>query len=322
LKVFITGGNGFIGSVVVRQLISAGHDVRLLLRPTSRVDRIADLRFERAAGDVRDLASVRAGMSGCDCTIHLAAPGGWEAETATTLATVIENGTRNVLTAAEGLPSHRVVHVSSTAAVSASSEPRIFDERTPFNVSDDSLKYAHAKHRAELKALEAFRQGVPVVIVNPAEVYGPNDTALGTAGNLVDFAKSIPVMVCTGGTSVVHVDDVAAGIIAALQRGRPGERYILGGENVTIRQLAELVLELVGRRAPIVTVPNGLLRLVSRAAVRTKIPVPFNPHAAMYATHYWFVNNTKARRELGVTFRPARRTVAATIEWLRSAGHL
>jgi dihydroflavonol-4-reductase len=322
MKVFVTGGNGFIGSVVVRKLIAAGHDVRLLLRRTSSVDRIKDLQFERAIGDVRDLPTVRSGMAGCNGTIHLAAPGGWEGDSATTLATVIENGTRNVLTAAESLSDHRVVYVSSTAAVSASSEPRIFNELTPFNVGDDSLKYAHAKHRAELKALEAFRQGVPVLIVNPAEVYGPNDTALGTAGNLVDFAKSTPVMVCSGGTSVVHVDDVATGIIAALQHGHPGERYILGGENLTIRQLAELVLELVGRTTPIVTVPNGLLRLVSRVAVRTKLPVPFNPHAAMYATHYWFVDNTKAKRELGITFRSARRTVAATIEWLRSAGHL
>lgn len=322
MRVFVTGGNGFIGSTVVRKLVGAGHDVRLLLRAASKVDRIVDLRFERALGDVRDLTTVRAGMAGCDCTIHLAAPGGWEGDSATTLATVIENGTRNVLTAAESLPGHRVVHVSSTAAVSASNEPRVFDERTPFNVNDESLKYAHAKHRAELKALEAFRQGVPVVIVNPSEVYGPHDTALGTAGNLVDFAKSTPVMVCTGGTSIVHVDDVATGIIAALERGQPGQRYILGGENLTIRELAQLVLEFIGRDTRIVTVPNGVLRLIARVAVRTKLPVPFNPHAAMYATHYWFVDNKKARRELGVSFRSARRTVAGTIEWLRSAGHL
>lgn len=322
MRVFVTGGNGFIGSAVVRKLVGAGHDVRLLLRAASKVDRIADLRFERVLGDVRDLTTVRAGMAGCDCTIHLAAPGGWEGDSATTLATVIENGTRNVLTAAESLPGHRVVHVSSTAAVGASNEPRVFDERTPFSVNDESLKYAHAKHRAELKALEAFRQGVPVVIVNPSEVYGPHDTALGTAGNLVDFAKSTPVMVCTGGTSIVHVDDVATGIIAALERGQPGQRYILGGENLTIRELAQLVLEFIGRDTRIVTVPNGVLRLIARVAVRTKLPVPFNPHAAMYATHYWFVDNRKARRELGVSFRSARRTVAGTIEWLRSAGHL
>jgi dihydroflavonol-4-reductase len=261
-------------------------------------------------------------MFGCDGTIHLAAPGGWEGDSATTLATVIENGTRNVLTSAESLRGHRVLFVSSTAAIDASKEPRIFDERSPFTLTDGSLRYAYAKHRAELKALAAFRQGTDVVIVNPAEVYGPNDTALGTASNLVDFAKSTPVLVCRGGTSIVHVDDVAIGIVAALFKGRAGERYILGGENLTIRELAALVLELVGRRAPIVTVPNAVLRVLARLAVRTRVPVPFNPHAALYATYYWFVNNAKAQRELGLKFRDARTTLASTIEWLRMTGHI
>jgi len=322
MRVFVTGGNGFIGSAVVRRLVNDGHHVRCLLRQTSRTDRIDDLPFERAFGDVRDRASLRAAMAGCDATIHLAAPGGWDADQPATLTAVIETGTANVLSAAQALHDHRVVFVSSTAAINASDTPRVFDERTSFALTDDSLRYAHAKHRAELKALSAAREGLWVVIVNPAEVYGPGDTALGTAANLLDFARSTPVLVCRGGTSVVHVEDVALGIIAALHHGRSGERYILGGDNLTIRELAELVLELIGRRAPIVSVPNGLIRVVSRAALRVRAPLPFNPTVALYATRYWFMDNSKARRELGMTFRGARATIAGTIEWLRAAGHL
>src|SRR5690348_2006962 len=318
MRVFVTGGNGFIGSVVVRDLVSAGHRVVCLLRRGSRRERISDLRFETVDGDVRDIASFRAAMQACDAGIHLAAPGGWSHDDSSALHDVIEGGTRNLLSIAEERPGLRLVIVSSTAAVNASEEPRLFDEAAPFTVSDPGLDYAIAKHRAELAALAACQRGADVVIVNPAEVYGPNDTTLGTAGNIVEFATGWPVLVCDGGTGVVHVDDVAAGIIRALDHGRRGERYILSGENLTVRELATLVLELLGRRAPIATVPKALARAIARLAERLHIPVPFNPSVVPYATRYWFVDSTKARRELGVSFRDARTTVRSTLDWLRA----
>jgi len=322
MRVFVTGGNGFIGSAVVRELVARGHTPVCLLRKTSDTKRIDALQFERADGDVRDLASVRAGMAGCDGTAHLAAPGGWHADDAAGLEDVIVNGARNVLEAASALPGHRVLLVSSTAAINACDGPTVFDERAEFTVKNPELHYAHAKHKAELVARDAFSRGVAVIVVNPAEVYGPRDSASGTSSNLVDFAKSIPVLVCDGGTSVVHVDDVARGIIAALERGRPGERYILGGENLTVRQLAELTLELTGRHVPIVPVPNGISRFVARAVIRLHAPAPFNPHVVPYATLYWFVDSGKAQRELGVTFRNGRETISSTIDWLRASGTL
>jgi dihydroflavonol-4-reductase len=316
MRVFVTGGNGFIGSRVVSDLTAAGHQVVCLLREASKTERLHGIRYERVTGDVTDASSVLSGMRGCDATIHLAAPGGWTADDEATLDSVIVGGTTNVLAAAATLPQHRVVHVSSTAAVNASDEPHMFDERAEFTIQNPLLAYAHAKHRTELAVRDAVAAGLHVVIVNPAEVYGPNDTALGTAGNLIDFAKSFPVLVCSGGTSVVHVDDVSAGILAALTRGRAGERYILGGENVTIRQLAELVLQCMGRNVPIVTVPNTLARAGARIATRVGLTLPYNPHVVAYATRYWFMDNAKARRELGVQFRGARETVDSTLRWL------
>ena len=322
MKVFVTGGNGFIGSAVVRTAARSGHRAVCLLRATSRLDRLETLAFDRKQGDVRDIDSVRAAMAGCECTVHLAAPGGWTSDDPSMLRDVIEHGTRNVLDAAAEIDGHRIVVVSSTAAINASDAPRIFDESAEFTVRDSALHYAHAKHRAEICARAAFERGVRVIVVNPAEVYGPGDTALATAGNLIDFVRSFPVLVCRGGTSVVHVDDVASGILAALRLGRPGERYILGGENLTIRQLAELCLALVGRRTPIVMVPNSVARMASRIAIRLHIPLPYNPHTVPYATRYWFVDNTKARRELGLTFRDARETIGSTLEWLKREGQL
>jgi dihydroflavonol-4-reductase len=322
VTIFLTGGNGFIGSAVARKLHAAGHRLVCLLRETSRVDRIESLPFTRVRADVRDPESVRAGMSLADRTIHLAAPGAWEQDDPSTLTDVLEGGTRHVLEVAASLPGHRVVVISSTAAIAASSRPVVFDERTSFSVPDPRLHYAFAKHRVEMLVAAAHARGVHAVIVNPAEVYGPGDTALVTAGNLVDFATSAPVLVCRGGTCIVHVDDVADGIVAALERGRSGERYILGGENVSVRELAVLVQEWLERRARIVSVPNGVVRLAARVAIALRLKLPFNPHVVPYATWYWFSDSTKARRELGVSFRGARETIAPTLAWLEDTGQI
>lgn len=319
MRVFVTGGNGFIGSAVVRDLVRGGHDVVCLLRPGSQRDRLAGLPMVVVEGDVCNADSFREAIADCAAAIHLAAPGGWTKDALRMLERVIVDGTRNVLAAAERRPL-RVVFVSSTAAIDASDEPRIFDEQAAFSLDDAALAYASAKHRAELLARDAYARGAEVVTVNPSEVYGPNDVALGTASNLLDFATSYPVLVCRGGTGIVHVDDVAAGIVRALECGRAGERYILSGENLTIRELAELVLELLPRRAPIVTIPNGAARVIARVVDRLHLPAPFNPAVVPYATRFWFVDSTKARRELGVAFRGARDTVRSALDWLRERG--
>ena len=322
MKLFVTGGNGFIGCVVVRRLVESGCSVRCLLRSTSNTDRIDRLPIERVLGDIRDLASVNAGMEGCDGTIHLAGVSSWNEINSPALMEIVEGGTQNVLAAASSRPAHRVVFVSSATAVNGSDEPQVFNENSEFTLNDPELKYANAKLRAEALCRKAFLKGVPVVIVNPAEVYGPADSNFVTAGNLVDFARASPVLVCRGGTSVVYVEDVAAGIIAALERGRPGERYILGGENITIRDLADLCLKLVGRRARIVSVPNRLIRSMTRVANRLALPLPYNAGVVPYATRYWFVDSSKAQRDLGINFRNARETLRPTITWLKEAGHL
>jgi dihydroflavonol-4-reductase len=322
MKVLITGGNGFIGSVVIRDLLAEGHTVRCLLRPTSNTDRIASMRYERAVGDIRDAASVGSALDGCDAVIHMASLSAWDQIASPLMDEVVVGGTRNVLDAARARPGTRVVFVSSALAVNASAKPREFDEAAQWTVADRRLSYSRCKRAAEALCKVAVADGVPVVIVNPGEVYGPNDTALITACNLIDFAKSRPVLVCNGGTSVVYVDDVALAIVRALERGRVGERYILGGDNVTVRQLAELCLELLGQRKRIVRVPNRVIEAITAVATRLRIPLPYNPHVIPYATKFWFVSSAKAQRELGVSFRSARETLAPTLDWLKQSGRI
>ena len=323
MRVFVTGGNGFIGSSVLRQLCQRGHTVRCLLRPASNTERIADLEFERFAGDVRDAAQVAAGVAGCQAVIHLASLSSWDLIDTPEMKDTVEQGTKNVLDAARREKGLRVVYVSSATAVDGTNEPTVLDERSAYTLGGASgLTYSQYKHRAEEMCQAAFAEGVPVIIVNPAETYGPKDTALITAGTLVDFAKSSPVLVCKGGTSIVHVDDVALGIVKAMETGKPGERYILGGDNLTLRELAELALDLMGKKSRVMVIPNAMFRGVTKVATGLHIPLPYNPKVVPYATRYWFVDNSKAKRDLGVTFRSARDTLAPTLSWLKEAGHI
>src|SRR5690606_25733879 len=213
MRIFVTGGNGFIGSVVVRELCAAGHQVVCLLRPTSSTDRLRGCEYERADGDVRDRESLRAGMAGCGAVIHLASLSSWDLIDSPEMSDVVLGGTRNVLEVAAELGGPRVVFVSSITAIGATDEPSPLDESAEYNLAGErGLTYSNYKHQAEQLCREAVARGQDVVIVNPAEVYGPNDDAFVTAGNLIDFARSNPVLVCRGGTSVAYVDDVAVGI--------------------------------------------------------------------------------------------------------------
>jgi dihydroflavonol-4-reductase len=323
MRVFVTGGNGFIGSVVVRQLAAEGHRIACLLRPSSNTDRLAGIDYERVAGDVRDLDSLRAGMAGAGAVIHLASLSSWDLIDSPEMKDVVLGGTRNVLDAAKELGNPRVVFVSSVTAVGATPDPQPLDETAPYNLGGErGLTYAQYKHQAEELCQAAVTRGQDVVVVNPTEVYGPRDTAFITAGNLVDFAKSSPVLVCRGGTSVAFVDDVALGIVRAMERGRAGERYILGGPNVTLEELAQETLSILDRKARVWVLPNPVIRGVTRVATGLHIKLPYNPRVIPYATRYWFVDASKAQRELGVSFRSARATLEPTLAWLREAGHI
>jgi dihydroflavonol-4-reductase len=309
--------------VVIRELAAHGHEAVCLLREASSTERLAALRYQRADGDVRDPESLRAGMAGCDAVIHLASLSSWDVIDSPEMRDVVLGGTKNVLHVAASLGVPRVVFVSSITAVGATPDPLPLDESAEYNLaSERGLTYSLYKHQAETLCREAVAAGQDVVIVNPAEVYGPNDVAFITAGNLMDFARSNPVLVCNGGISVAYVDDVALGIVRAMERGASGERYILGGQNVTLRELAEHTLEILERNARIWVVPNSLFRFITRVATALRIKLPYNPKVVPYATRYWYVQADKAERELGVTFRSARDTLAPTLAWLKEAGHL
>jgi dihydroflavonol-4-reductase len=321
-RVFVTGGNGFIGSAVVRALVVRGHAVRCLLRSTSDASRLDGLPIERVPGDVRDAGAVHAGLAGCEAAVHLAGPSAWNVTRSPEMPEVVVGGTRNLLESCRRQGIERVVFASSVMAIGASERPQVLNEGCLSPAPISRFVYVRAKRAAEVLCRRAADEGLGVVVVNPGEVYGPHDTALVTAGNLVDFARSSPVLACRGGVAVTHVDDVAAGILAALDRGRAGERYILAGENVSIAELAALTVEILGRHEPVRTVPTALVRPLAWMGRTLGVPMPFDPEVIPYATLYWFMDSAKARGELGVSFRSARETLTSTLAWLVEAGHI
>ncbi|MCW2655278.1 MAG: dihydroflavonol-4-reductase [Mycobacterium sp.] len=314
--IFVTGGNGFIGSVVVRKLLEKGYNVRCLLRANSNIDRIKGLAYQTVIGDVRDTISVDQGVHGCDGVVHLASLSNWNDINSPLMDEVVVNGSRNVLSAAKRAGNSRMVFVSSAAAVNGSTSAVIHDEHSDCTLDLRKYRYCSVKRIVEEACRAAAKDGLPVSIVNPTEVYGPNDTALNTASNLVYFAESSPVLVCKGGTSVVHVDDVAEGIIAAWERGTPGERYILGGDNLSVADLANLTLDILGKKKPVLQIPNKLLQVAGKTAQTLKLPFPISPDVIPYATLFWLMDNQKARTELGIKFRGARETLTPTLAWL------
>jgi dihydroflavonol-4-reductase len=321
MKILVTGGNGFIGSVVVRMLRARGLDVRCLVRRTSRLDRVAHLGCEFVVGDLLDFPSLQTATRNCDVVIHLAGIVKWDLIHSPFMFDVVAGGTLNVLRAAVASGIERMVYTSSTVALAGTRKPVVHNEasRSPLRIGP----YAYA--RAKLQAEEFCREycdRISITIVNPGEVYGPDDDDLITAGNLIDFARSNPVMVCEGGTSIVHVDDVAAGMIAAMERGRNGERYILAGENLTIRRLAELTNELLSLTKTFITFPTQIIRSGAWLGRTFHLPLPFNPQIIPYATLYWFTDNSKAVRELGVRFRNAESTLLPTLEWCLNTGRI
>lgn len=320
--ILVTGAAGFIGSAVARRLVTAGAEVRGLVRSGSSRERIAELPIACMAGDIRDPDAVNRAAAGCTAIIHLAGPSAWPLLDSPHVVSVIVEGLRSVLRAASRHAVRRIVYVSTAAVLGPSQDPAPRTESSPpVPVAAGSMPYLEAKRLAEQVCRDGVAEGADIVIVNPGEVFGPNDLSLVTAGNLLPLARSRIPVVCLGGTSVAHVDDVAEGILRALLQGRRGERYFLGGENLTHRQLAETVHSLCGQRCRPIAVPHCVVHASAWIARRLGVPFPIPFAAVPYATAYWHLNTEKAGQELGVRFRSARETLRDTLHWLRSAGH-
>ncbi len=324
----LTGSTGFVGSAVARVLLARGHRLRLLVRPTSDRRNLAGLDAELALGDLTDAASVARAVAGCRYVLHVAADYRfWVPDPEAMLRANVE-GTIAVMRAARAAGVERVVHCSSVAALGWTKDDSPADEDTPTSEADFIGTYKRSKFLAERAVLDLVRQeGVPAVVVNPSAPVGPRDIKPTPTGKMIRDAAAgrVPAYIDTG-LNMVHVDDVAEGHALALEKGRIGERYVLGGENLLLKDILALVADVVGRRPPRVEIPEALVWpaawFMERLARLTGIPPMMTTDQIKMARHKMFYSSAKAVRELGYSPRPLRQAVEDAVAWLRANGKL
>jgi len=327
VRALVTGATGFVGAAVARALLASGREVRALVRPTSDRRNLAGLALESVVGDLTDAASLVRAAGNCEAVFHVAADYRLGAPRPQELYQANVEGTRNLLNAARAAGVGRIVYTSSVATIGIPADGTPGNEATPVTLTDMVGHYKRSKFLAEELARSAARAGLPVVIVNPSTPVGPGDIKPTPTGQLVRDAACgrMPAYVDTG-LNIVHVDDVAAGHLLALERGRIGESYILGGEDLTLREILADIARQVGRRPPRVRLPARALlpvAMIAEGVARltggsTRITV----EGVRLAHKRMFFSSDKAVRELGYHWRPASVALADALAWLRAQGLL
>ncbi len=332
---FVTGATGFLGSHVARVLAEQGAELRLLVRPTSDLRNIDGLKADRVVGDLRDPSSIAKALSGCDVVFHVAADYRlWVRDPGEMYRSNVE-GTRSLLDAARKQGVRRVVYTSSVATMgfssgsnrSSSNKGRVADEESPVSLAEMIGHYKRSKFMAEQVAIEAAQSGSDVVIVNPTTPIGERDIKPTPTGRIVvDFLKrKFPAYVETG-LNLLDATECARGHVQALEKGRSGERYILGGENLTLKQILDRLAAITGLKSPTVKLPyvfafaTGVVdemvtgRLLGREPRATI-------DAVRMGRKMMFVSSAKAERELGWRTVPVDGALRRSVEWFRSNGY-
>jgi dihydroflavonol-4-reductase len=327
-RVLVTGASGFIGSAVARKLAEEGFSVRALVRRSSPRAHIANLGLEFVEGDLRDAGSIRHAIAGSRYVLHVAADYRLWARNPHEIFASNVTGTRTLMQEALRAGVERIVHTSSVCTLALRPDGRPADETVPLSEQQAIGPYKQSKISAE-RLVEAMvrHEGLPAVIVNPSAPIGPRDVRPTPTGRIVVEAASgrMPAFVDTG-LNLVHVDDVAEGHIAALRRGKIGERYILGGHNVLLSEMLRHVAQLVGRRPPKLRIPWYSALPVAWAAEALGRLTGREPFVTLdgvrMSRQRMFFSPAKSERELGVRARPYMEGLEDAVRWFYEAGRL
>ena len=329
MTTLVTGATGFVGSAVLRALIRRGEPVRALVRPSSSLRLLEGLPVQIVTGDLDEPASCRGALRGCDALFHVAADYRlWVRQPEPMYRTNVD-GTRELLLAGAEAGMQRIVYTSSVATLGLRADHLPSDETTPATLAHMIGHYKRSKFLAEQAVRELVAgSGLPVVIVNPSAPVGPADARPTPTGRVVlEAARGrIPAFVNTG-LNLVHVDDVADGHLLAFEHGRIGERYILGGDNLLLREMLAEIAGLVGRKPPRLQLPpRALLPVAFLAEAIARLGIGGEPlvtaDGVRMARKPMYFTSVKAERELGYRSRPAAEGLRDAIHWYRSCGYL
>lgn len=328
MKAFVTGATGFVGSHVARVLAEQGADLRLLVRKTSRTENIANIPGERVIGDLTDAESLKKGMAGCEAVFHVAADYRlWTRNPHEMYAANVE-GTRSIIKAAQDSGVRRVVYCSTVATMGFTGNGAMTDENSPVALSDMIGHYKRSKFMAEQVVLDAAKAGTNIVMVNPTAPIGEQDIKPTPTGRIVlDFLKGkFPAYVETG-LNLVDVKEVAQAHVAAYERAEPGERYILGGENLTLKQVLDKLSAISGVPSPTVKLPyavafvSGMFDTFFTGMVFHKEPRVTLDAVRMGRKKMW-ASSAKAERDLGWKPSPIDGALRRATEWFKANGYV
>jgi dihydroflavonol-4-reductase len=322
MKALVTGATGFVGAAVVRALIKTGIEVRVLARCDSDFSNLQQFKIDGAYGDLRDKESLRKALAGCGQLYHVAAHYALWARNPAIFYDVNVTGTKNLMEAARDVGTERIVYCSTIGAIGLPPDGGLGTEETPVSLDQMAGHYKRSKYLAEQEVLKLAKQGLPVVIVNPSAPVGEGDVKPTPTGQMiVDFMKGrMPAYIETG-MNIVDVDDVAAGHLLAMQKGRIGERYILGTKNLMLREVFEILSRLTGIKAPSVKLPRELILPLAYlnlafswvTGIPPRIPLE-GVKMAKYKMHY---DCSKAIRELGIPQTPPEVALEKAVRWFR-----
>lgn len=322
MKALVTGATGFVGAAVVRALLNTGVEVRVIARPGSDASNLRSVNVDKVLGDLRDKESLRQALTGCRHLYHVAAHYALWAQDPSIFYDINVIGTRNLLEAAREAGIERTVYCSTIGAIGLPPGGGLGTEETPVSLDQMAGHYKRSKYLAEQEVHKFAKDGLPVVIVNPSAPVGEGDVKPTPTGQvIVDFMKGrIPAYIETG-MNIIDVDDVATGHLLAMEKGRQGERYILGSQNLLLREVFEILGKLTGLKAPALKLPRGvvlpLAYLNHWIANLTGRPPRIPLEGVKMAKHKMHYDCSKAVRELGLPQNPPEIALEKAVRWFR-----
>jgi dihydroflavonol-4-reductase len=325
-KILVTGASGFLGSHLTRQLVARGADVRVLLRPSSNNRAIADLPLEYMTGDLRDVASLDRAMAGVHRVFHVAADYRLWSKRSQDIYDSNVGGTKNLLDAAKSVGVEQFVYTSTVATI-AVDRPEHPNEFTDARLEEMIGHYKRSKWLAEKEVLQAAQHGFPAIVAMPTTPVGPWDWKPTPTGKIIlDFLNGkMPGYVETG-LNFVGVEECAAGHILVSEKGIAGERYLLGGENLTLKAMLDMLAEMTGLSAPTLKIPHGVALGVAYAATAFSRLIGREPQIPVegvkIAQHTMFVNASRAVRELGFQVGPVSAALERAVRWYEANGYI
>lgn len=325
MKVFVTGATGFVGGWLVKELVQQGHQVSCLVRSPEKCDDLNDLDIELLKGDVTDLDSIVKNLQSTETVFHLAGVVGYSRAARHLMDQVNVQGTKNVIEAMKTKSVTKMVYMSSVVAIGASFDGKQpLDESSKYNIKHLNLGYFETKRLAEEAVFAANSSGeIQAVAVNPSTIYGPGDAKKGSRKTQLKVAQGKFPFYTSGGVSIISVRDVITATLTAWEKGRNGERYILSGENITIKKLFEIIAELAGVDPPKIYLPNPVVHGLGKVGdflenVGKKGPI--NSENAWTSTMFHWFSNEKAKRDLNLQPMNARQAIAESVGWIKQQG--